>query len=686
MDRQEFLQFIVELVEKTRDPEEPLFRLLCQQLLRYINEFPQNELLARKLSFQCARKISTLVLDTEAFAANSEAGLAENKDKVLCLPGTVEPLPPAFAGLLELQRDKEYCRLIIMTLSAVVMQVCLDCPTAMVWHYWADNKTPASLLGSPMDHLPDGVRPYALCTPTRADTPELRQKVRAAVLLADERSRAVWDRWAGADTITAACSAVGKTLGVLEELDRFVFDRSDSSNCLDVLAGRLWGEGGAGQSGPGLVTQQDEAVVLILCQWAVTSNRSGEHRAFVAAKLLEQRQSDLLSPESGDTEKEDEETGGGSYYAGAPVFQQLLFRFLDTEAPYFTSPQHLCTKKVRSEVANLILLFHELMAHDVFSHDAYLCTLISRGDLNSPLQRAEVGEEAAGRADSAGGGGAAGAPAGPAEVWRYCRHWQFAYHFPIPFPHEEASSHDINQRHVLLYGSGRGRDDTSRQVRKLTKEILKLFTKKFSMDVSDGGKTRKHNKSDFIFNEVVGKFQELSYFDQHACTSQCGQTVIEMVQAFHTCSSAVHLPVIEHVSFLLDLSGQALNIQFLLEWCTSLLRELPLVEQQLLERGSVLTRVYTTRLALYIVGVLKRYHAVLILNETEVCRPAPLYRDLYCALYRCGECGRVWSASPTECPCLRYSVHPLYTALQNCSGVSPARQLRLPAAASQPRL
>ena len=108
-----------------------------------------------------------------------------------------------------------------------------------------------------------------------------------------------------------------------------------------------------------------------------------DHR-IVAAKLLEQRQSDLLSPESGDTEKEDEEAGGGSYYAGAPVFQQLLFRFLDTEAPYFTSPQHLCTKKVRSEVANLILLFHELMAHDVFSHDAYMSCLISRGDLVSP--------------------------------------------------------------------------------------------------------------------------------------------------------------------------------------------------------------------------------------------------------------------------------------------------------------
>lgn len=30
---------------------------------------------------------------------------------------------------------------------------------------------------------------------------------------------------------------------------------------------------------------------------------------------------------------------------------------------------------------NLILLFHELILHDVFSHDAYMCTLISRGDL-----------------------------------------------------------------------------------------------------------------------------------------------------------------------------------------------------------------------------------------------------------------------------------------------------------------
>ena len=31
--------------------------------------------------------------------------------------------------------------------------------------------------------------------------------------------------------------------------------------------------------------------------------------------------------------------------------------------------------------ANLVLLFGEMIRHDIFSHDAYICTLISRGDL-----------------------------------------------------------------------------------------------------------------------------------------------------------------------------------------------------------------------------------------------------------------------------------------------------------------
>lgn len=35
------------------------------------------------------------------------------------------------------------------------------------------------------------------------------------------------------------------------------------------------------------------------------------------------------------------------------------------------------------EFSNLVLLFCELIRHDVFSHNIYMCTLISRGDLAS---------------------------------------------------------------------------------------------------------------------------------------------------------------------------------------------------------------------------------------------------------------------------------------------------------------
>ncbi len=63
-------------------------------------------------------------------------------------------------------------------------------------------------------------------------------------------------------------------------------------------------------------------------------------------------------------------------FAGTPYFQSALFRYLDLEAP---------TIERKKEFGNLALLFYELISHDVFSHDSYLCQLISRGDINQPL-------------------------------------------------------------------------------------------------------------------------------------------------------------------------------------------------------------------------------------------------------------------------------------------------------------
>ncbi len=40
-------------------------------MIRYGNEFTQSELLARKMAYQCAKKITQLVLETEGYNSSS---------------------------------------------------------------------------------------------------------------------------------------------------------------------------------------------------------------------------------------------------------------------------------------------------------------------------------------------------------------------------------------------------------------------------------------------------------------------------------------------------------------------------------------------------------------------------------------------------------------------------------------
>ena len=60
---------------------------------------------------------------------------------------------PVMAAFFELMNDA-YLRFIIFGLSAVLQVITTDCPTALVWHYCGENKSPSSLLGSPLDYLP----------------------------------------------------------------------------------------------------------------------------------------------------------------------------------------------------------------------------------------------------------------------------------------------------------------------------------------------------------------------------------------------------------------------------------------------------------------------------------------------------------------------------------------------------
>ena len=66
----------------------------------------------------------------------------------------------------------------------------------------------------------------------------------------------------------------------------------------------------------------------------------------------------------------------------------------------------------------------------------------------------------------------------------------------------------------MLYGVGRGRDDASKNVKRICKDVIKLFNKKLSIDVSDGGKVKKHNKGNFYFEKLVQSCPNFTKFVQ----------------------------------------------------------------------------------------------------------------------------------------------------------------------------
>ena len=78
------------------------------------------------------------------------------------------------------------------------------------------------------------------------------------------------------------------------------------------------------------------------------------------------------------------------------------------------------------------------------------------------------------------------------------RHMLYAQHFPIP--QDEMSSHECNQRMTVLYGVGKARDEARHIVKKVTKETVKLFSKKNCIDVGSGdlGKNKKKKDKETI--------------------------------------------------------------------------------------------------------------------------------------------------------------------------------------------
>ncbi|XP_058406825.1 mediator of RNA polymerase II transcription subunit 12-like protein isoform X11 [Diceros bicornis minor] len=223
---------------------------------------------------------------------------------------------------------------------------------------------------------------------------------------------------------------------------------------------------------------------------------------------------------------------------------------------------------------------------------------------------------------------------------------------------DESSSHECNQRTILLYGVGKERDEARHQLKKITKDILKILNKKSSTETGvgdEGQKARKSKQEAFPTLETVfTKLQLLSYFDQHHVTSQISNNVLEQITSFAS-GTSYHLPLAHHVQLIFDLMEPALNINGLIDFAIQLLNELSVVEAELLLKSSSLAGSYTTGLCVCIVAVLRRYHSCLILSPDQT---AQVFEGL------CGVVKHV--VNPSECSsperCILAYLYDLYVS------------------------
>ncbi|MGH0141441.1 UNVERIFIED_CONTAM: hypothetical protein FKN15_074225 [Acipenser sinensis] len=287
-EKQEFLAWILDVLEKVRPGDDEVLKLLLPLMLQYSEEFVQSAYLSRRLAYFCVGRLSLL--------------LSENHGQVSAHS------PHVITGPTPSSRAAP---------NAGTVTLC--CPSALVWNY-CTNESRSPTTGSPLDLLQ--VAPSALPMPG----------------------------------------------------EKSVFNQQQ-------------------QQQP--VSPHDEAVVTLLCEWVMSSKRSGKHRATAVSKLLEKRQEEMEAGRCGESGVLDEKESISSASldgSSMPVFQNLCLVFLDTQGPLLTDPH-----SANTEFVNLVLLFSEFIRHDVFSHDAYMCMLmwmlISRGDLSPVRTRAPHTEE-----------------------------------------------------------------------------------------------------------------------------------------------------------------------------------------------------------------------------------------------------------------------------------------------------
>lgn len=419
LDRHEFLNWVLDLLDKMKSQpsDDGILKLFLPITMQYMTDFVQSERLSRRLAYMVCKKLSYMIssaqeakenlsilgnigdIKTESHSTRDGGDtMMNNASPVNQSEMNMNVSLPSKSNVFIDHNLNEYLqcphhRDLIVELSAILQVITIECPTALVWCGLGETRASAALVGSPLDHLP--IPPSSLPMPSKCQSStELQAQLREAEENIRKRSTHAEAKWCTDKWQNKNGNASAIVLATLDALDSHCFDRMDTNNNnnnLEALYAKIFPPFVAvkqetGKGGEVKETKidydpiKDAPIVQILLSWAVSSQRFGEHRAMAVAWLLDKRQSEVTASDTESSNADDKESigSGVGLYGGVPVFQSILMNFLDKDAPVLEDNGSI---QNRSQFTNLVHLFSELIRHDVFSHDAYMCTLISRGDL-----------------------------------------------------------------------------------------------------------------------------------------------------------------------------------------------------------------------------------------------------------------------------------------------------------------
>uniref|UniRef100_A0A915HQD2 Mediator complex subunit Med12 domain-containing protein n=1 Tax=Romanomermis culicivorax TaxID=13658 RepID=A0A915HQD2_ROMCU len=619
LEKQEFLKWLLDVFsDKCQNPDEGSLKLILPVVMQYMDGILRSELLSRRLSYLCCKKLSIYYADTGSSSPDHRAS----------------PMGNAGGQWYAEFTKCSFHKSIVLSLSGIIQSILVDCPISLIWNGLKVNPngidSRSYLSGSPLDLLP--CFPSQLPMPDGGATDTIRDQLKYLEQEVRQRSLAVDNRWSFDNRELSGLSAiVSDILNILESLDKYCYDRSNETNNLNTLYSRIFS-----QEDKDFDEAMEIVIIKFMCYYAITAQRSGSYRAIVIVRLLEKRKNECVS---------NLENGRSASYP----FQNVLFEFLDTEAV----PPPI-NDRPRVEFSNLILLFNEFIRADLFSHDAYLKCLISRGEIPAHsyqiyMQRLEqqrqsgVSQSMASSAPQMSNLQTSGVT--KAEV-KYSTEGSFlaadfneskdsegyilgqystlakttqsliAMHM-----HTEDYKHESNQRQTLLFGCGSIRDSQKSMMKKFIKELNKLWHKKNSIECLSTGVLRLKRRICSDNQKILlSKFRSLVNYDQQLVMDASADCFLEQMREF-ICLQTSYLPNIDNVDYFLSLYEVSLNIAGLIEFVEAIFTLLPkLYHSFVLSRNfpASPSSNYVLSLTLCCIGFLSKYLTRLVCSIDEL--------------------------------------------------------------------